>query len=145
MPFDEIQEILKRRYQLQNNALEIFLTNGLTYLIAFESNSDREEFYNQIITKSLPNLAESKSLVALTQMWRERQLSNFEYLTHLNKISGRTFNDLMQYPIFPAILGDYESPVLRFNRLPLLPKPLQTDGNTERKVAKSIISNNTIT
>ena len=112
LPFDEIQEILKRRYQLQNNALEIFLTNGLTYLIAFESNTEREEFYNQIVAKNLPNLSESKSLVALTQMWRERQLTNFEYLTHLNKISGRTFNDLMQYPIFPVILADYESEVL---------------------------------
>ncbi len=109
IPFDEIQEILKRRYQLQNNALEIFLTNGFNYLIAFESNNKREEFHNQILTKSLTNLSESKSLVALTQMWRERQICNFEYLTHLNKISGRTFNDLMQYPVFPVIIADYEN------------------------------------
>ena len=112
LPFDEIQEILKRRYQLQNNALEIFLTNGLNYLIAFESNTEREELFTQITRKKLENLSESKSLVALTQMWRERQISNFEYLTHLNKISGRTFNDLMQYPIFPVILADYQNPIL---------------------------------
>ena len=30
----------------------------------------------------------------------------------LNKLAGRTFNDLMQYPVFPFILADYESPVL---------------------------------
>ncbi|CAG2104964.1 unnamed protein product [Medioppia subpectinata] len=112
LPFDEIQELLRRRYQLQNNALEIFLTNGLTYLISFETNDKREEFMSQILAKNLPNVYETKCLVALTQMWRERQISNFEYLIHLNKHSGRTFNDLMQYPIFPAILADYESPVL---------------------------------
>lgn len=27
----------------------------------------------------------------------------------LNKLAGRTFNDLMQYPVFPFILSDYNS------------------------------------
>lgn len=27
----------------------------------------------------------------------------------LNKLAGRTFNDLMQYPIFPFVLSDYTS------------------------------------
>lgn len=30
----------------------------------------------------------------------------------LNKYSGRTFNDLMQYPVFPHILANYASPTL---------------------------------
>ena len=30
----------------------------------------------------------------------------------LNKLAGRSFNDLMQYPVFPWILSDYESPTL---------------------------------
>lgn len=30
----------------------------------------------------------------------------------LNQISGRTYQDLMQYPIFPWILADYESHTL---------------------------------
>ncbi|VDM58194.1 unnamed protein product [Angiostrongylus costaricensis] len=30
----------------------------------------------------------------------------------LNTLSGRSFNDLMQYPVFPFILADYSSPVL---------------------------------
>lgn len=36
-------------------------------------------------------------------------MTNFDYLTYLNKIAGRSFNDLMQYPIFPFILKDYFS------------------------------------
>lgn len=27
----------------------------------------------------------------------------------LNKLAGRTFNDLMQYPVFPFVLSDYTS------------------------------------
>ncbi len=36
-------------------------------------------------------------------------MSNFEYLMQLNRIAGRSFNDLSQYPIFPWILSDYLS------------------------------------
>ena len=28
---------------------------------------------------------------------------------HLNKMAGRTFNDLMQYPVFPFVVRDYTS------------------------------------
>ncbi len=42
-------------------------------------------------------------------MWRDQKISNFEYLMQLNKLSGRTFNDLMQYPVFPHILSNYSS------------------------------------
>lgn len=38
-------------------------------------------------------------------------MSNFEYLMHLNTIAGRTYNDLMQYPVFPWVLADYQSEV----------------------------------
>ena len=42
-------------------------------------------------------------------------MSNFEYLMKLNTLSGRTYNDLTQYPVFPWILSDYESPSLDVN------------------------------
>jgi len=28
---------------------------------------------------------------------------------HLNTLAGRSYNDLMQYPVFPWILSDYDS------------------------------------
>ena len=34
----------------------------------------------------------------------------------LNKLSGRTFNDLMQYPIFPFVLADYTSSQLNLDK-----------------------------
>ena len=36
-PHEDIKELHKRRYQLRDNALEIFLTNGKTCLLAFDS------------------------------------------------------------------------------------------------------------
>ena len=49
---------------------------------------------------------------ALLDAWQRRELSNFEYLMELNTLSGRTFNDLNQYPVFPWVLADYTSPSL---------------------------------
>ncbi len=48
----------------------------------------------------------------VTQRWENGELTNFQYLMSLNTIAGRTYNDLNQYPVFPWILADYESPVL---------------------------------
>jgi hypothetical protein len=53
-----------------------------------------------------------KTLERITFEWTEGKLTNFEYLVELNKISGRSYNDLMQYPVFPWILRDYESEIL---------------------------------
>lgn len=47
--------------------------------------------------------------------WREGQMTNWEYLTALNLISGRSYQDLMQYPVFPWVLSDYESSSLDLN------------------------------
>merc|ERR1712166_823299 len=51
----------------------------------------------------------------LTQAWRQRKISNFDYLMHLNTLAGRTFNDLTQYPVFPWILTDYKSETIDLN------------------------------
>ena len=39
------------------------------------------------------------------------EISNFEYLMCLNTLAGRSYNDLMQYPVFPWVVADYESEV----------------------------------
>ena len=36
-------------------------------------------------------------------------MSNFEYLMALNSLGGRCYDDLMQYPVFPWLLREYES------------------------------------
>ncbi|KAM9364527.1 LOW QUALITY PROTEIN: lysosomal-trafficking regulator [Pholidichthys leucotaenia] len=107
--YEEIKEVHKRWWQLRDNAVEIFLTNGRTLLLAFDNTKFRDDVYHNILTSDLPNLLEHGNITALTQLWGSGQITNFEYLTHLNKHAGRSFNDLMQYPVFPFILRDYTS------------------------------------
>ena len=47
----------------------------------------------------------------LSLLSQRDEISNFQYLMHLNTLAGRTYNDLMQYPIFPWVLSDYTSEV----------------------------------
>uniref|UniRef100_A0A8B9C5A8 Lysosomal trafficking regulator n=1 Tax=Anser brachyrhynchus TaxID=132585 RepID=A0A8B9C5A8_9AVES len=75
----------------------------------------RDDVYHNILTNNLPNLLEYGNITALTHLWCTGQITNFEYLTHLNKHAGRSFNDLMQYPVFPFILSDYTNETLDLN------------------------------
>uniref|UniRef100_A0A3P9LYC8 Lysosomal trafficking regulator n=1 Tax=Oryzias latipes TaxID=8090 RepID=A0A3P9LYC8_ORYLA len=110
--YEEIKEVHKRWWQLRDNAVEIFLTNGRTLLLAFDNTKFRDDVFHNILTSDLPNLLEYGNITALTQLWGSGQITNFEYLTHLNKHAGRSFNDLMQYPVFPFVLSDYTSETL---------------------------------
>ena len=125
-----------RRYLLKDTALEIFLVFGHTILLAFEDTKviiiiiiiiiitslrinnhftfeletkDRNETYKLITGKKLTNLIRTESIDEITSMWKEGKISNYEYIMQLNKFSGRTFNDLMQYPVYPHILANYSS------------------------------------
>jgi len=50
---------------------------------------------------------ETENLTAVQQYWLNGRITNFEYLSYLNKMAGRSFNDLMQYPVLPFILAKY--------------------------------------
>lgn len=129
--FDSIIEVHKRRYLLQPIALEVFSSDGRNTLIVFPRNI-RNKVYSRLMTVSTQltnnaqeSLAGQKSNVSVeggsgllsnligetsvTQRWVRGELSNFQYLMNLNTIAGRSYNDLMQYPIFPWILADYSS------------------------------------
>lgn len=52
-------------------------------------------------------------LLCITQ---RGEINNFQYLMHLNTLAGRSYNDLMQYPVFPWVIADYDSPELDFSQ-----------------------------
>lgn len=62
-----------------------------------------------------PRQVFKRSINTVTELWRKRRLSNFDYIMQLNKMSGRSFNDITQYPVFPWILTDYESETIDLN------------------------------
>ncbi|KDO27776.1 hypothetical protein SPRG_07375 [Saprolegnia parasitica CBS 223.65] len=125
--YDDILELHKRRYLLQHVAIELFATDGRNYLIAFESGHQRERVFALICAKC-PNVkgaasgldrnATSSELLtkllgnSLLERWVHGDVTNFEYLMHLNTLAGRSYNDLTQYPVFPWILCDYTSPTI---------------------------------
>eukprot|EP01083_Nonionella_stella_P079904 219353_1 len=134
----DIQFIYKRRHIMLNTALELIIRkrkhnctsssyhdailssgktgyNYDTLLLSFnDSQSTRDNVYNLLNNNvkhshSLPSLEDAQS------QWINGDLSNFDYLMFLNQQSGRSFNDLTQYPIFPWIITDYESDSIDLN------------------------------
>lgn len=134
--YDDIREVHRRRYLLQPIAVEVFSADGRNYLLAFPRRM-RNRVYQKFLSmaKALKDggnesvsgqrssvSVEQTSRVSLltsligqqsvTQRWVRGEISNFQYLMHLNTLAGRSYNDLSQYPIFPWILRDYSSEVL---------------------------------
>lgn len=112
LPFDGIKSVLKRRHALRDVALEVFLIDGTTCLFAMSSSGERDEVAINLLKNELPNLATIENIEHIQKMWNEREITNFEYLIHLNTLSGRSYNDLMQYFVFPFVLSNYEDETL---------------------------------
>ncbi|XP_045427023.1 WD repeat and FYVE domain-containing protein 3 isoform X3 [Pipistrellus kuhlii] len=130
--YEDIREVHKRRYLLQPIAVEVFSGDGRNYLLAFQKGI-RNKVYQRFLAV-VPSLTDSSESVSgqrpntsveqgsgllstlvgeksVTQRWERGEISNFQYLMHLNTLAGRSYNDLMQYPVFPWILADYDSEV----------------------------------
>uniref|UniRef100_A0A670KCI7 WD repeat and FYVE domain containing 3 n=1 Tax=Podarcis muralis TaxID=64176 RepID=A0A670KCI7_PODMU len=128
--YEDIKEVHKRRYLLQPIAVEVFSGDGRNYLLAFQKGV-RNKVYQRFLAV-VPSLTDSSESVSgqrpntsveqgsgllstlvgeksVTQRWERGEISNFQYLMHLNTLAGRSYNDLMQYPVFPWILADYDS------------------------------------
>ena len=110
--FNEINAVCKRRYQLQDIAMEFFLASGETHLVVFRSMYERNSLLNILQGGGVADHMKSVNLSLITKLWRQGHLTNFHYLMELNRLSGRTMNDLMQHPVFPWVLADYNSPHL---------------------------------
>lgn len=111
--------------------MEIFSNDGRNYLLVFPRKC-RSKVYDRLIalipdtsdtaTQSIAgqrrsiNIEQNSSIFnaligekSVVQRWERGEISNFQYLMFLNTLAGRSYNDLMQYPVFPWILADYDS------------------------------------
>lgn len=114
-----LSEIHGRRYMLRHQALELFFSDSHELLLNFPNGvKDRDRFHAKLRNScKVPMLWSPKSLSPrvifrrskLTELWKKKKISNFEYLMALNRMAGRSFNDLTQYPVFPWVLADYTS------------------------------------
>ena len=137
VPITKIESIQRMRYQLKEVALEMFLSSGEAHLIVLASRETRESTLKLIEKQGVASVPSGSTLSTLTKQWRQGLISNFHYLVHLNRLAGRTQNDLMQYPVFPWILADYTSEHLDLGKMETfrnLQKPIavQKDGSEEK-------------
>lgn len=124
VPLSMITSIENRRYQLRQVAFEIFTIGHRTLFFNMKNKSSRDEVTNIIGNSHLPNMSpftgnlstqEVLGRTGICQKWCKREISNFEYLMELNRLAGRSYNDLAQYPVMPWILKDYKSENLDLN------------------------------
>uniref|UniRef100_A0A8C5NWV7 WD repeat and FYVE domain containing 4 n=1 Tax=Jaculus jaculus TaxID=51337 RepID=A0A8C5NWV7_JACJA len=121
--YSDIRELRQARFLLQDIALEIFFQNGDSKLLVLY-NGDRgkalKSFCSSLpslkgkgVTEDPFNLRKHPSFdKTMLHRWQKKDISNFEYLMFLNTLAGRTYNDYMQYPVFPWVLADYTSETL---------------------------------
>ena len=136
MPLSKVYTIFKRRYELENKALELTDVHGNSLLFAYESTHECDNSLKKLIEMNMPLSIFKKVgikklqlaggglfvykrvtnyfLTSVTKLWQSGSITNFDYLMHLNTIAGRSFQDLTQYPVFPWVLADYESKSLDF-------------------------------
>jgi hypothetical protein len=133
----EMSHIYLRRYRLRDSSLELFFipsggdtTGGpglfsamSSVLLDFGSGNEgnvlRDEAANSIMfraptstVKQWPDKSAQflhEHLRNITIGWVKGRVSNFDYLLALNCLSGRSFNDLCQYPVFPWVLSNYKT------------------------------------
>ena len=125
--YNDIKTIVNRRYVYMNQAIEIFCKNGKSYFFNLFKNEYLLEFimklksqphrywnekildYSEIYTTFNYKHLIYKEANELSKKWKANKLSTTSYLLQLNKLSGRTYNDINQYPIMPWVLTDYSS------------------------------------
>ncbi|XP_016976748.2 lysosomal-trafficking regulator [Drosophila rhopaloa] len=106
-----ITEIWLKRYQHQETAFEILLDTNKSLFFSLQ-NADDWKIMREVFCDKIVATPDQAKVLAITQQWREGLLTNWEYLMTLNQIAGRTYNDLMQYPVFPWVLANYNSEIL---------------------------------
>ncbi|EMR10041.1 hypothetical protein PNEG_01795 [Pneumocystis murina B123] len=138
-PFDQIVSVYRRKFLFRDVGLELFFADGQSYLITLPIKKREHVYNKLLSKLSQINYRFSKdflinseftdtikSQTSITKFssriinmfnsthpslkkWKEGKISNFHYLMIINTLTGRTYNDLTQYPIFPWVLADYTS------------------------------------
>lgn len=107
----DIRVVYKKHIVEQRSALEIALVTGKSVLFNFSSEGDRDKFCSKLLgikgtrIECFPKSGRGVPK-DLTQDWVSWRLSTFDYLTALNNLSSRSFNNVSQYPVFPWVIDD---------------------------------------
>ena len=116
----DIVRIYPRRYNFFKSSFEIYTKSGRSYFFNVYIQETRDEII-AIIAKlnkkveKFSNLKNEFEKYDYTNKWLRHEISNFEYLMTVNIFSGRSFNNINEYPVFPWILTNYNSEEIDLN------------------------------
>ena len=128
--YSDIKFMFIRHYFYNESGIEIYTESNKSYYFNFRNNKDLSQFIDDVQHRSyfreiktedyrgkkilgyenVPLSGKKKSYSINNKMeeWQNYSISTLEYLMWLNIYSGRSFNDLTQYPVFPWVLTNYE-------------------------------------
>ena len=128
LDFSTINEIINRKFCCLWTSQEFFMKNGKSFFFNFFTEKSNEQIldiykiklkkYNY---KLIQNPKEYFEKEEFTKKWKDNIITTYEYLLALNKYSGRSYNNTIEYPIIPWI--KFENKIRDFN----LPISLQTE------------------
>ncbi|EAY16439.1 Beige/BEACH domain containing protein [Trichomonas vaginalis G3] len=142
---DDVNHIYLRSRFHRLTAIEIFSCSNCPLFLDFERPILKilSKIYDYLPRKvqKLP-FAQHFNQLNITEDWVNGRISNFAYLMLLNVLSGRSFNDLAQYPIFPWVIFDSTSKVLDLSKPETFrdfSKPIgaQNEDNLQKLIALS--------
>ncbi|KAK8895657.1 hypothetical protein M9Y10_024127 [Tritrichomonas musculus] len=120
-----------RRFKHQLTGLEFFIRDGSSFLIQFKMPKDMQSCIKQlndllnseknykfyVQTRPSKELSQSNFFLNnFTVPWQNGEMTNYEYLFWVNMITGRSFHDISQYPVFPWILKNYDEEFIDFSK-----------------------------
>ena len=127
--YTNIKYFFIRQYFYIESALEIYTDSNKSYFFNFKSSKDLVQFKSDILYhgiyreikaedfkgkkiigyQQINNNSKKKTYLVNNKMeeWQNNNISTLEYLMWLNIFSGRSFNDLTQYPVFPWLISNY--------------------------------------
>ena len=127
-----IKYIFIKKYFYQDTAMEIYTLDNKSYFFNFKTSTDLRNYLNQLLElifyreiktedhkgkkvlgyEQMFNIYTDKKIKSYyisnkVDEWQNFKISTLEYIMWLNIYSGRSFNDLTQYPVFPWIISNY--------------------------------------
>lgn len=106
-----LKKVLKRRYELSYGAIEIE-AQGQNFYFNFKDPGERNDFYKVLVKQVGPKCLTEKNLSQVTELWKNRLMSNFDYLMNINYIAQRSLNDFTQYPVMPWLITEFDSEMI---------------------------------
>lgn len=117
IPINKIVSLKLKAFRHQPTGVELTCKDATCYIFAFDTVNLRDIFVDVMESRQLQTIktVNKKELDMATKHWVEGQLSNFDYLLYLNQVSGRSWYDFTQYPIFPWVIKNYKSDTIDLN------------------------------